>query len=139
MIEKKDLDQILVLHKAQPVGSGYIDIIVKRENIYQLIESLVSSGVKINTITWWEYVDSFSKKAKYGMGGPKSNFYDGWFSEICFGEDDINTNKKNEILKVIENKEIHFADGQIVRYQEQECLTPALWLEVPEEWENMQQ
>ena len=139
MIEKKDLDHILALHKAQPVGSGYIDIIVKRENVHQIIESLVSSGVQIKTITWWEYVDSLPKKAKYGMGGPKSNFYDGWFSEICFGEDDINTNNKVEILKVIENKEIHFADGEIVRYQEQECLTPALWLEVPEEWKNIQQ
>ncbi|WP_345348307.1 hypothetical protein [Candidatus Villigracilis affinis] len=42
-------------------------------------------------------------------------------------------------MKIIENKEIHFSDGEVVRYNEQECLTPALWLEVPEEWKNIQQ
>ncbi len=139
MIKKKDLDHILALHKAQPVGFGYIDIIVKQENVRQLIENLVSSGIRISTITWWEYVDSFPKSSRYGMGGPKSNFYDGWFSELCFGEDEINTNKKDDILKIIENKEIYFSDGEVVRYNEQECLTPALWLEVPEEWKNIQQ
>ncbi|MEZ4644441.1 MAG: hypothetical protein R3E31_17205 [Chloroflexota bacterium] len=37
MINKEELDNILALYKAQPVGSGYIDIIVKRENVRQLI------------------------------------------------------------------------------------------------------
>src|SRR5258706_5474166 len=138
MIQKKDLDHVLELHKAQPVGSGYIDVIVKQKNVNQFVESLVSNGVQISTVTWWEYTDSLSKKPKYGMGGPKSNFYDGWFFEICFGDDEINTNKKDEILKIIQNKEIHFPDGEIARYKEQESLTPALWLEVPDEWKNIQ-
>ncbi len=118
MIQKKDLDHVLELHKAQPVGSGYIDVIVKQENVNQFVESLVSNGVQISTVTWWEYTDSLSKKPKYGMGGPKSNFYDGWFFEICFGDDEINTNKKDEILKIIQNKGIHFPDGEIARYKE---------------------
>ncbi|MBK9600492.1 MAG: hypothetical protein IPO36_01410 [Anaerolineales bacterium] len=80
-----------------------------------------------------------SQIVKIWDGRAKKYFYDGWFSELCFGEDEINTNKKDDILKIIENKEIHFSDGKVVRYNEQECLTPALWLEVPEGWKNIQQ
>lgn len=137
MIEKKDLDYILALHKAQSVGNGYLDIIVKQEYVHQLIQSLVSKGIRINRISWWEYVDSFPKKPKYGMGGPKSDFFDGWFSELHFVDDEIDMNEENEILKIILNKEIHFPDGEIIRYREQKCLTPALWLEVPDDWKNM--
>lgn len=78
------------------------------------------------------------KKSKYGMGGPKSNFFNGWFSELCFGDDEVNTNEKDEILKIITNKEVHFSGGELIRYKKQECLTPALWLEVPDEWKNIQ-
>jgi hypothetical protein len=138
MIEKEDLDHILALHKAQPVGNGYIDIIVKQEYVHPLIQNLVSKGIRITGITWWEYIDSFQKRPKYGMGGPKSKFFEGWFAELCLGDDEINTNEENEILKIITNKEIHFSDGDVIKYGEQECLTPALWLEVPSDWENSQ-
>ena len=40
MIHKKDLDHILALQKAQPVGLGYIDVIVKQE--YTSIDSKFS-------------------------------------------------------------------------------------------------
>lgn len=137
MIEKEDLDRILVLHKAQPVGTGYIDIIVKREYVHALIQNLISKGIRITGITWWEYIDSFPKKPKYGMGGPKSKFFEGRFAELCLSDDEVSTNEENEILKMITNKEIHFSDGDVIKYKEQECLTPALWLEVPSDWENI--
>ena len=136
MIEKKDLDQLLDLHKAQPVGSGYIDVIVKRKYVHPFIQSLISGGIRINRITWWEHVDAFRKKSNYGMGGPQSTFFDGWFSELCFGDDEIYTSEKDEILRIIMNKEIRFSDGEMIRYREQEWLTPAFWLEVPDEWKN---
>ncbi len=134
MIAKEKLDNILARHKAQPVGSGYIDIIVKRENVRQLIEELILYEVKINLITWWEYIEPNTKSKGYGFGGPKSDYYDGWFSELCFAEDELNTSVIEDIVKIIENKEITFGDGEKISYQREECLTPALWLVVPNHW-----
>lgn len=135
MINKEELDNILALYKAQPVGSGYIDIIVKRENVRQLIEALIHDGVKINCITWWEYVEPNTRSKGYGYGGPKSYYYDGWFSEICFGEDELNTVAIEDIMEVIENKEIAFHGGEKISYKQEQCLTPALCLDVPNEWQ----
>ena len=134
MINKENLDSILARYKAQPVGNGYIDIIVKRENARQLIEKLILNGIQISRITWWEYVEKNTKSKRYGMGGPKSHYYDGWFSEICIAEDELNTTVVEDIMKVIENKEITFHDGETINYKQEERLTPALWLDVPNEW-----
>ena len=133
MINKEELDKILAQYKAQPVGSGYIDIIVKRDNVRQLIEELILSEVQISRITWWEYVEPNTESKGYGKGGPKSHFYDGWFSEICFGDDELNTTVIEDIIKVIENKEIDFHDGEKINYKQEECLTPALWLDISNE------
>ncbi len=135
MIDKEKLDTILTLYKAQPIGRGYIDVIVKRENVRQLIEELILGGVQINRITWWEYVESNTKRKGYGMGGPASRYYEGWFSELCFGDDELNTTVIEDIMKIIENKEITFGDGEKINYKQEECLTPALWLDVPNHWE----
>ena len=136
MIDKEELDNILTRYKAQPVGNGYIDIIVKRESVRQLTEELILGNVQINRITWWEYVEPNTKSKGYGMGGPPSRYYDGWFSELCFADDEINTTVVEDIMKVIENKEIVFGDGRKINYKQEECLTPALWLNVPNEWES---
>ncbi|MCB8965942.1 MAG: hypothetical protein H6660_03525 [Ardenticatenaceae bacterium] len=136
MINKEELDNILALYKAQPVGSGYMDVIVKRENVRQLIHKLILGGVQINSITWWQYVEQNTKSKGYGLGGPKSDYYDGWFSEINFADDELNTTVVDDIMKVIENKEITFSNGERIGYIQDECLTPALWLDIPDEWES---
>ena len=136
MVSKEELDNILTQYKAQPVGSGYIDVIVKRENVRPLIEELVGNEVPIELITWWEHVEPNKTRKGYGMGGPPSRYYDGWFSEVCFGDDEINTTNVEDIMKVIENKEFVFKDGDKINFQQDESLTPALWLVVPEEWES---
>lgn len=136
MIDKEVLDQILRSHKAQPVGDGYIDVIVKQENVRKLVEILIQNGVKITEICWWEYVDSWTAKSKYGLGGPKSRFYDGWFSEIWYGDDYITENSVEEIMKIIENKEYQFLDGESISYKQDNFLVPALFLDVPDEWKS---
>ena len=134
MISKKELDKILILYKVQTVGNGYTDIIVRRENVQQLVEFLILNGIRIYRITWWEYVDNKSKPGKFGMGGPISRYDEGWFSELCFGDDEISKNTVKEIMKIIENKEITFFDGERIIYRRDEFLTPALCLDVPSEW-----
>lgn len=134
MISKGELDRILISHKAQTVG-GYGEIIVRQENVSQLIEELIFNDIYINRITWWEYVDSISQSSNYGHGGPKSVYFEGWFSEICFGEDEIDENNVESILKIIDGKEITFSDGEIVQCNQAKWLTPTLCIDVPENWD----
>ncbi|WP_420628605.1 hypothetical protein [Candidatus Leptofilum sp.] len=136
MISKDELDNILALYKAQPVGNGYIEVIVKRENVRQLIAALILGGIHINFIAWWEYVKPNTKSKGYGMGGPPSRYYDGWFSELCIADDELETTVVEDIMKVIENKEITLGDGRKINYKQEESLTPALWLVVPKNWKS---
>jgi hypothetical protein len=46
-MHKETLDKLLRLHKAQPVGNGYIDIIVKHETYKSFIVDLITYGFKI--------------------------------------------------------------------------------------------
>lgn len=136
MIKKDELDQIIRSHKAQVVGSGYIDVIVKQENVRSLVEFLIQKSIRIYQICWWEYINSANKNSKYGLGGVKSRFYDGWFAEICFGDDDVTENSLEEIMKIIEDKVFIFYDGERINYKQEKNLTPALFLDVPDDWES---
>jgi hypothetical protein len=87
-MDKERLDTILELHKAQPVGHGYIDIIVSRENYGLFISDLIKNGFIIESISWWEWCQD-GKECNYGLGGPQSIYYDGWFAELPIEVDDI--------------------------------------------------
>lgn len=100
-MDKSKLDNILEKHKSQPVGNGYIDIIVSRDNYKSLISDLVVNGFNINGISWWEWCED-NNEEEYGLGGPVSIFYQGWFSELpidfdslTFSENMTNENKIN--------------------------------------------
>ncbi len=144
-VERKELlDKLLQDYKAQPVGNGYIDIIVMRDNYNSLAEKLLSSGFEISAISWWEYLDDVNKPNTYGMGGPISKYYSGWFSETCTDLDELSNlndpNKKLEkLIKTIENKVLGKYGKTIVSYKNSPSLTPAFWLEVDKEWTNVQQ
>jgi hypothetical protein len=77
-MNKIKLDEIIEKHKAQPVGHGYIDIIVIRDNYKDFISDLVNNGFTIESISWWEWC-SEGNKNEFGLGGPKSHYYNGWF------------------------------------------------------------
>ena len=140
-MDKNRLDILLELHKAQPIGYGYIDIIVLRENYVQFINDLIQNGYLIKSISWWEWCPQ-GKECEYGLGGPKSIFHDGWFSELPVDIDDIkiDTNLKNEdefekIKYLIENKTIKYPK-EIMTFKQNNWLTPAIWLDVPNDWRN---
>jgi len=44
MMTKEILDELLLKHKAQPVGQGYIDIIVMRENFKLFLKDLLDNN-----------------------------------------------------------------------------------------------
>ena len=134
------LDQILDFHKGEPVGRGYSEIIVHRDRYKPFIKDVLSEGFRISAISWWEYRDSV-EKSEYGMGARPSWFYPGLFSELCIRDDDIKVQNDAEeaileITAIIENKEIHFPDGDMVTFKEHSFLTPGFWLEVPPNWKN---
>lgn len=137
---KEKLDQILEIHKAQPVGDGYIDIIVNRDNFANFICDLIENGYKIESISWWEWC-SDEKTNNYGLGGPKSRYFDGWYSELSIDVDDVELTDKSkedqirEVLRVIETKSISFP-GETITFTRHDWLTPAIWLDVPDDWGN---
>lgn len=140
-MEKAILDEILEKHKAQPVGQGYIDIIVSRDNYKVFIANLVANGFKISGVSWWEWRED-NQKNQYGIGGPKSIFYEGWFFEIPVSVEDISfsvdTSKENIIAAIqykIETKVISFSN-ETVTFKESNWLVPAIWLDVPDDWIN---
>jgi hypothetical protein len=139
-MNKEHLDRILENHKAQPVGIGYIDIIVKRDNYRLFIQDLIESGFEIESVSWWEWCEG-ENECNYGLGGPKSNYYNGWFAEIPTKVDDLKLeelNKEESIKKVvnlIESKSIGFSD-ETVQFKKSDWLTPAIWLGVPDHWKN---
>ncbi len=140
-MDKLKLDTIIRHYKAQPVGYGYIDIIVSRENYKEFIEEIVKSGYQIDSISWWEYCLD-NKEPIYGLGGPESVFYDGWFAEIPIKVDEIQLSanliereKIDTIINLIKTKTISFTDEKIT-FRDNQWLTPAIWLDVPNEWRN---
>jgi hypothetical protein len=140
-ISKEKLDEILELNKAQPVGNGYIDIIVSRENYDHFIRDLIENGYSIESISWWEWCPN-DKKNEYGLGGPRSKYYTGWFAELPIDLDDFNFSEEmeneeiiKEIIKRIEAKTISYL-GEILTFNQNKWLTPALWLDVPQDWTN---
>ncbi|MBL7837147.1 MAG: hypothetical protein JNM67_06500 [Bacteroidetes bacterium] len=140
-MDKSTLDNILEKHKAQPVGHGYIDIIISRDNYKDFISDLVASGYKIDCVSWWEWFED-RKENEFGLGGPKSIFYKGWFSEIPVDVDNFNFSadmtKENTIqenLTKIETKTISFS-GKTVTFIASNLLITAIWLDVPDNWRN---
>jgi hypothetical protein len=140
-MDKNNLDKILDLHKAQPVGHGYIDIIVSRENFKSFVRDLIDNDFTIKGISWWEWCPN-GKECEYGLGGPESNFYKGWFSELPIDVDDIKTFetlKKDDLIEkifnLIEKKSICYPN-EVVTFKLNSWLTPALWLDVPNDWRN---
>ena len=140
-MDRNTLDDILEKQKAQPVGHGYIDIIVSRDNYMDFVSDLVTNDFKIKSVSWWEW-RADKKQNEYGLGGPESIFYKGWFSEIPVDVDDFNfsvdTAKENiikEIIEKIEKKTISFSN-ETVTFKESNWLTPAIWLDVPDDWRN---
>jgi hypothetical protein len=133
------LDALLEIHKAQPVGHGYIDIIVSRDNYKLFVSDLIKSGYKIESLSWWEWCPG-DKKKEYGLGGPRSRYYDGWFSELSISVDNVESPEDVEerikkIIDIIESKSISFPN-EIVTFKQSNWLTPAIWLAVPDEWRN---
>ena len=118
------IDNLLVKYKVQPVGNGYIDCIVPLENVKGFIYELSFNNILITGVSWWcHHTKENDEKYNYqfGMGGPKSKYFDGWFSEVpyMFGKDFKNNNDVIDYIFFQAKKDKFYSP----------CLVPGLWLQ----------
>ncbi|MCL2353567.1 MAG: hypothetical protein FWC69_02935 [Defluviitaleaceae bacterium] len=125
VMRKSDLDNLIEQHKVQPVGNGYIDCIVSLESALDFIAGLSSINIKIYGLTWWCHCKDQISGCPHGMGGPISEYYDGWFSEMWFPVVEFEDNE--QVIKYLKALD----DPSILK-----CFMPALWLDVPDDWTN---
>lgn len=139
LMNKENLDYLLSKYKAQPVGSGYIDIIVVRSKYQSFAKELIENGFRICAISWWEYLDVLGEKNTYGMGGPKSKFYSGSFHEVAEELDKLPDNPTNlqSVIDTVENKDLGNYLGKQITYKDTVSVTPAFWLDVDKNWKNI--
>lgn len=141
---KAVLDRIIAEHKAKPVGWGYIDIIVRREHYRDFVADVLRAGFPIVSVSWWEYVDDLKRPNTYGMGGPGSRFYDGWFAEVGTDLDEVSQTDSIEsqvlqVNEIVENKRLQFATLPDISFGDCSSLTPAFWLDVDDNWRSEQE
>lgn len=86
-VYQDEIEHLLEVYRVQPVGNGYIDLILPCDRAILLIEELAKLPVAVTNLTWWCCCTPESKVqfgCHHGMGGPMNEFGEGWFSE-CVG------------------------------------------------------
>ena len=122
MQNQRILNLLLQEYKVQPVGKNYIDCIIV-EKIVAFIEELTKINIYVNVITWWCYTSNQNIRlygCPHGCGGPKSVYFDGWFSEMChlpLYEPSDNIHAIDYIENGLKNEPFYSP-----------CLRPGLWL-----------
>jgi hypothetical protein len=143
--KKEQVDNLLDRFETYVVGDGYIDIIVLRQHLESFIIELTAIDVAICNVSWWcNATDNNKKKfgCPHGMGGPETKH--GWFSEIVQEEDDLQIDHKREsiaeinqrALKIIKSKTMDKPYDPALTFETTLCLTPGLWLQVPDNWKR---
>jgi len=125
MINKNALDDLMKKHNVQPAGNGYIDCIVSYDDVFNFIDDLSSLDIAVCGLTWWCHCKDDNAGCPHGMGGPKSLYHSGWFSEMNTPLFKFESNSQAQAyLKGPKSADIL------------DCFIPALWLDVPDGWEN---
>jgi len=143
------IETLLEKHQAQPVGIGYIDLILKKENALHLISELTNLSVAVYSLTWWCHftLETASQLGcPHGYGGPSDKFGEGMFSECVYPDFDV-----FELPEPIDENSLSvevFVDKcntLVVDYLQNilptekfysPCLYPGLWLRVPDVWKR---
>ena len=76
---------VLKKFKVQPVGNGTIDCITEWEYVRPFLDFLTKNKIVVTAVSWWFHhteSNDLNYPYPYGMGGPKSDWFEGWFSEV---------------------------------------------------------
>ncbi|CAH2713626.1 hypothetical protein BACCIP111895_00762 [Neobacillus rhizosphaerae] len=150
-IKQKEIEEVMKYYKTEPVGSGYIDIITPFAHIEKFIEELTNIKVVVECVTWWCHSSEKNTEqygCPHGMGGPVSSYFDGWFSEMGFEfetfeipTDDLEQLNDDSQLQtkigLINDTILSYINDLSKAREYSKCMTPALWLHVPEEWKRI--
>ena len=77
---------------------------------------------------------SRSQLNPYGMGGPSSDFFEGWFAE-CGDVDDVPGAEDSDmhlqsVIELVESKDFGSRHGAPISFAGTTSLTPAFWLDI---------
>ncbi|AZN39914.1 hypothetical protein [Paenibacillus albus] len=150
-IFQENIENTLEKHQAQPVGSGYIDIISDPMLVESLITELTTIGIAIYGVSWWCFCSDENRErhgCPHGMGGPKSVYREGWYSEMGLEYEsfDIPLNVYDKFeLSSVTVEDVSTLNDSIRNYIQEfshdkrydKCFNPALWLHVPREWKRI--
>jgi hypothetical protein len=145
------IETLLEKYKVLPVGAGYIDLILDREDAVDLVDELASIPIALRQISWWCHCTGTSSGSgcPHGGGGPKIGSGPAYFSE-CYQHPHFNLQERGVDFespfmapRMLAGKAREAAANYLLlELPKQEffspCLTPGLWLEVPEAWKRKQ-
>jgi hypothetical protein len=81
-----------------------------KDNLVDFINEITSLGILINDVSWWCFVNPTKKdstKCPHGMGGPTSEYYEGWSSELQNDLCEADGEKVNSILNSYDKESIY--------------------------------
>jgi hypothetical protein len=145
---QRQLDAALVNFRVEPVGHGYIDIIVPRAKAEAFLEEMSRLGIASHCATMWCEATAENKEAlgcPHGMGGPVN--YGIWYSEMCEthpfdvedrGFDIMKSRLEPFALARTCNAIVlsYIQEGMRKRLEWSPCLVPGIWLAVPDDWRS---
>lgn len=143
------IDRLFNQYKVQPVGTGYIDCIITMPYVGEFIDKLTIKGIVVHAVTWWYHCSStttIENNCPLAMGGPKSTYWDGWFSEMMIDLKEFETTKLDElplkqqsayVKKLNQEIKTYILAESVQNQYNESCLVPALWLYVPDDWNRL--
>ncbi len=139
---KEKLDEFIDKYAIMIVGTGYIDIIVSRNDYVKFIDSLTLLNIPVIRINWWCCATEDNKMKLWCPHGAWWPWFDwGYYGELYRADDTFELNENiwikehNNIVKdAILNKSTYDRDGDILTFKKNNCLTPAIWIDI--KWSN---
>jgi hypothetical protein len=141
------IGRMLDQYQVQPVGNGYIDLILPVDRALRFIAELSRNDLCVESISWWCLCTDESRVrygCPHGYGGPLNRDGAGWFSECTHFPDfeireygvrfDLDLDPR-ELAQCCAEVITHYLE-QIFPTEEfySPCLHPGLWLYVPSWW-----
>ncbi|MGB7605358.1 MAG: hypothetical protein WBL93_07750 [Lutisporaceae bacterium] len=144
------IELLLQKYRVQPVGTGYIDLILTNDIFENFVHELTAINVIISNVSWWCHCTKISEKelgCPHGMGGPISKYCGGWFSETQIPMFEVGFKQNlNELDMDFISDEVKQINSDFIKYIKNDfvksihyskCLMPGLWLYVPDEWNRI--
>ena len=144
------IEGLLEKYQVQPVGTGFIDLILEKGISLNLIGELTELSVAVENLSWWCNVTP-ENKLKYGCphgyGGPIKKHGKGFFSE-CAQYPDFEILRLPDPVNEYEMSPKAFADKCNLLATDyiknifptesfySPCLYVGIWIYVPSDWKR---